>query len=133
MNENKIFKIIIVGMLIIIAAFGGFKIIEKSLILQSSQIDVAEEGVPARLGDTVVIDYVGTVDGVEFEGGSAVDYSLILGSQAFIPGFEEQLVGAVKGEEVIVEVTFPEDYASEELAGQNAIFEVNIKEIYLAK
>ena len=80
-------------------------------------------------GDTVVIDFVGSVDGVEFEGGSAKNHSLELGSGQFIPGFEDQLVGKNLGEEVIVNVTFPEDYHSEELKGKAAEFKVTINEI----
>lgn len=80
-------------------------------------------------GDTVVIDFVGSVDGVEFEGGSATNHSLELGSGQFIPGFEEQLVGKNLNEEVIVKVTFPEDYHSEELAGKDAEFKVTINGI----
>lgn len=83
----------------------------------------------AEEGDTVVIDYEGSVDGEVFEGGSATNYSLELGSNSFIPGFEEQLIGAEPDSEVEVEVTFPEEYHSEELAGAEATFEVKVHEV----
>lgn len=80
-------------------------------------------------GDHVIIDFEGKIDGEPFEGGSGEEYSLELGSGTFIPGFEEQLIGASVGEETEVEVTFPEDYNAEDLAGQDAVFTVNVKEI----
>ncbi|GAB6138879.1 trigger factor [Halanaerobaculum tunisiense] len=80
-------------------------------------------------GDHVTIDFAGAVDGEPFEGGSAEDYNLEIGSEQFIPGFEEQLVGAKVGQEVEVEVTFPSDYQKEELAGEEAVFAVTVKEI----
>ncbi|MDF0479398.1 trigger factor [Vagococcus sp. PNs007] len=83
----------------------------------------------AANGDTVVIDYKGMKDGVAFDGGSAENYSLELGSSSFIPGFEEQLVGAKAGESVEVKVTFPEEYHSADLAGAEAIFEVTVHEV----
>lgn len=84
---------------------------------------------PAEEGDTVVIDYEGSVDGEVFEGGSATNYSLELGSNSFIPGFEEQLIGAEPDSEVDVEVTFPEEYQAEELAGAEALFKVTVHEV----
>lgn len=83
----------------------------------------------AKDGDTVVIDYVGSVDGVEFDGGTASNHSLELGSNSFIPGFEEQLVGVESGSEVDVNVTFPEEYHSDDLAGQEALFKVTVHEV----
>lgn len=83
----------------------------------------------AKDGDTVVIDYVGSVDGVEFDGGTASNHSLELGSDSFIPGFEEQLVGVESGTEVDVNVTFPEEYHSDDLAGQEALFKVTVHEV----
>ncbi len=80
-------------------------------------------------GDQVVIDFVGKVDGEAFEGGSAEDYPLVLGSNSFIPGFEEQLIGVKKGEEKAVEVSFPEEYGAEHLAGKAAVFDVTVKEV----
>lgn len=83
----------------------------------------------AKDGDQIVMDFLGKVDGEAFDGGSAEDYPLVLGSSSFIPGFEEQLVGAKAGEEKAVTVTFPEDYQAENLAGKEAIFECTIKEV----
>ncbi len=84
---------------------------------------------PADTGDHVVIDYVGSVDGTEFEGGTGRDQLLELGSGRLIPGFEEQLVGAAAGDERTVNVTFPEDYQATELAGQEAQFAVTVSEV----
>ena len=83
----------------------------------------------AELGDTVVIDYVGSVDGVEFEGGKGENYPLELGSNSFIPGFEDQLVGAAAGADVDVNVTFPEEYHADDLAGKAALFQVKVHEV----
>ena len=90
---------------------------------------VLKEDEPAANGDTVVIDYVGTVDGEKFDGGSADNYSLELGSGSFIPGFEDQLVGHKADEDVDVKVTFPEDYHAKNLAGKEAVFNVKIHEV----
>ncbi|HKL42217.1 MAG TPA: trigger factor [Clostridia bacterium] len=81
---------------------------------------------PVQEGDKVMIDFVGRIDGEAFEGGSAEGHELEIGSGSFIPGFEEQLVGAEIGSEVEVDVTFPEDYQSEDLAGKDVVFTVNI-------
>lgn len=83
----------------------------------------------AKNGDVTVIDYVGTVDGVAFNGGTAQDHELKLGSGQFIPGFEEQLVGAVAGEKRDVKVKFPDEYHAEELKGKDAVFAVTVKEV----
>lgn len=83
----------------------------------------------AELGDTVVIDFVGSVDGVEFDGGKGDNFSLELGSGQFIPGFEDQLVGAKAGETVDVNVTFPENYQAEDLAGKDAKFVTTVHEV----
>ncbi|MEE4117914.1 MAG: trigger factor [Paracoccaceae bacterium] len=80
-------------------------------------------------GDQVVLDFVGKVDGEAFEGGAAEDFPLEIGSGQFIPGFEEQLVGVAAGEEKNVEVTFPEEYGAEHLAGKAAVFECKIKAV----
>lgn len=90
---------------------------------------VLKEDKPAEKGDTVVIDYKGSVDGEEFDGGSAENYSLELGSGSFIPGFEDQLIGHNADEDVDVNVTFPEDYHAKNLAGKGALFKVKIHEI----
>jgi trigger factor len=79
-----------------------------------------------ELDDNVIINYVGTVDGELFDGGSAEGHDLEIGSNSFIPGFEDQLIGANVGDEVEVKVTFPEDYQAEELASKEAIFKVNV-------
>lgn len=96
---------------------------------QESMAELVLKESPAELGDTLVIDYEGSVDGVAFEGGQAENYSLELGSNSFIPGFEDQLVGAEVGQEVEVNVTFPEEYHAEDLAGQDAVFKVKVHEI----
>ena len=84
---------------------------------------------PTEQGDEVVLDYAGFCDGVQFPGGTAENQTLVLGSGAFIPGFEEQLLDKVPGEEVIVKVTFPTQYHAEELAGKEAEFRCKIKSI----
>ena len=89
--------------------------------------------VKAKDGDMVVIDFVGRIDGEAFEGGSATDAQLILGSGQFIPGFEEQLVGAKPGSTVMVKVSFPADYGVERLKGREAEFEVTVKEAHAPK
>ena len=89
---------------------------------------VVKEGA-AENGDTVVIDFVGSVDGVEFDGGKGENHSLELGSGQFIPGFEDQLVGAKAGDEVEVKVTFPEDYQATDLAGKDAVFVTKVNEV----
>lgn len=90
-------------------------------------IDVTDR--PVKMGDNTIIDFKGFVDDKQFDGGTAENYKLEIGSGQFIPGFEEQLVGAPIGNEVDVNVTFPEDYRAEELAGKPAIFKVTVKEI----
>ena len=89
---------------------------------------VVKEG-SAENGDTVVIDFVGSVDGVEFDGGKGENHSLELGSGQFIPGFEDQLVGSKAGDEVEVKVTFPEDYQATDLAGKDAVFVTKVNEV----
>ena len=84
---------------------------------------------PAENGDTVMIDYEGSVDGELFEGGSAEGYGLVLGSGSFIPGFEDQLIGASAGADVDVHVTFPEAYHADDLAGKEALFKVKVHEV----
>ncbi|MCJ8013823.1 trigger factor [Paenibacillus sp. KQZ6P-2] len=93
-----------------------------------AELVVIEEGA-AQDGDIAVIDFDGSVDGVPFEGGKAERYSLELGSGTFIPGFEEQVVGLATGDFKDVEVTFPETYHAEELAGKQAVFKVKVHEI----
>lgn len=93
----------------------------------SRLVDV--EGRAIENGDTAVIDFEGFVDGVAFEGGKGEDYSLAIGSNTFIPGFEEQLVGKNKGEDVEVNVEFPAEYHAENLAGKPATFKVTVKNV----
>ena len=92
-----------------------------------AELVIKEEA--AENGDTVVIDFVGSVDGVEFDGGKGDNFSLELGSGQFIPGFEDQLVGSKAGDEVEVNVTFPEDYQAEDLAGKDAVFATTVHEV----
>lgn len=87
----------------------------------------------AKSGDVVVIDFVGSVDGEEFPGGKGDDYSLELGSNSFIPGFEDQLIGANAGDELDVKVTFPAEYGAENLAGKDAVFACKVKELRESK
>ena len=88
-----------------------------------------KKGSKAKDGDQVVIDFVGTVDGETFDGGSSEDYPLVLGSNSFIPGFETQLVGCKAGEDRKVNVTFPQEYGSKDLAGKDAEFACKIKNV----
>ena len=88
-----------------------------------------KKGSKAKNGDQVVIDFLGTVDGEAFEGGSSEDYPLVLGSNSFIPGFEEQLIGCKAGDDKNVKVTFPDDYGSKDLAGKNAEFACKVKNV----
>ena len=90
---------------------------------------ITVEDRPVKDGDITTLDFEGFVDGVAFEGGKGENYPLTIGSGAFIPGFEEQLVGAEIGKEVEVKVTFPEDYQAENLKGKDAVFKCTIKEI----
>lgn len=90
---------------------------------------VAVENRAAANGDITTIDFEGFVDGVAFEGGKGTDYALTLGSSTFIPGFEDQLVGANTGDHVEVKVTFPEEYQAKELAGKEAVFQCDVKKI----
>ena len=87
----------------------------------------------ARLTDAVVIDFLGKIDGEPFEGGGAEEHTLVLGSNSFIPGFEDQLVGVKAGAEIDVTVTFPEQYQAEHLAGKEAVFEVKVHEVRAPK
>lgn len=97
--------------------------------LQEGQAELVLVDAPAKNGDTVVIDFVGSVDGVEFDGGKGENYSLELGSGSFIPGFEDQLVGAKAEDVVNVNVTFPEEYQAADLAGKDALFVVTVHEV----
>ncbi|KAF0346243.1 trigger factor [Pediococcus acidilactici] len=122
--------------------YKGVKVIKQSTRVTSKEGDeeiekkreqqaelVLKEGKPAEKGDTVTIDFDGSIDGVPFDGGKATNYDLELGSNSFIPGFEDQLIGHNTDDDVDVKVTFPEDYQAEELQGKEALFKVKIHEI----
>lgn len=96
---------------------------------ENSARTITVEDRPVKDGDMTVIDFEGFVDGAAFEGGKGTDYPLTIGSGAFIPGFEEALIGAEIGKETDVNVTFPEDYQAAELAGKAAVFKCTVKEI----
>ncbi|MDO5344341.1 MAG: trigger factor [Lachnospiraceae bacterium] len=101
--------------------------VDKERDNNSRTIDVEDRGV--EKGDMIKLDFDGSVDGIPFQGGKSEDYPLTVGSGSFIPGFEDQLVGAKIGEETEVKVTFPEDYHAEELKGKAAVFKCTVKEI----
>ena len=122
--------------------YKGLEVPANHVVVAESEVDeeikreqeknartVTVEDRPTKNGDIVTIDYAGTVDGEAFEGGTASSHPLTLGSGSFIPGFEDQLVGANTGDHVEVKVTFPEDYSAEELAGKDAVFAVDVKKI----
>jgi len=127
--------------------FSGMKIDKHVVTVEDAHIDEAltnlsaqykdyeadDKGGKAADGDQVTISFVGQVDGKEFEGGSADDVPLVLGSNSFIPGFEEQLVGVAKGDEKNVKVTFPEDYQAKALAGKDAKFAVTVAQVSAPK
>lgn len=96
---------------------------------ESNARTITVEDRPVKDQDTAIIDFEGFVDDVAFEGGKGENYPLVIGSGSFIPGFEEQLIGANTGDEVEVKVTFPEDYQAENLKGKDAVFKVTVKEI----
>ena len=99
---------------------------------QQRTFTAKEDGAEAATGDQINIDFEGKIDGVPFDGGKADNFSLVLGSGQFIPGFEDQLVGVKAGDERAVNVTFPEVYSSETLAGKAAVFDVTVKEVLAA-
>lgn len=101
--------------------------VDKERENNSRTIDVDDRGV--EKGDLIKLDFDGSVDGVPFQGGKAEDYPLTVGSGSFIPGFEDQLIGAKIGEEMEVKVTFPEDYHAEDLKGKEAVFKCTVKAI----
>ncbi|HSF91335.1 MAG TPA: trigger factor [Paracoccaceae bacterium] len=100
-----------------------------NLANSTSNYKKRRKGSKAKTDDQIVIDFVGKVDGEAFEGGSAEDYPLVLGSKSFIPGFEEQLIDAKEGDEVEVKVTFPENYGAANLAGKDAVFTCTVKSV----
>ena len=101
----------------------------KNLAGSAQSFEAKKKASKAKSGDQVVIDFKGSVDGDYFEGGSGEDYPLVLGSNSFIPGFEDQLIGAKTGEEIKVNVSFPENYGAAHLAGKAAVFECTVKEV----
>ena len=101
--------------------------IEKTRELNGRLVVVEDR--PVADGDTTVIDFAGTIDGVAFEGGSGENFTLVIGSGQFIPGYEEQLIGQNAGAELDVKVSFPEDYHAEDLAGKEAVFATKINEV----
>ena len=128
-----------------IKKYEGLKVKKDKLEVKESEIQdeidhlleqyaelVIKEGTVEN-GDTVIIDYEGSVDGVPFEGGKAQNQSLVIGSKTFIPGFEEQLIGMEKESEKDINVVFPEDYHAENLKGKEAVFKVKVHEIKTKK
>lgn len=121
----------------------GLKLEKLVVPVKDEQIDEALQGLAgqnksykdaaktkkAAEGDQLIIDFVGKLDGVEFEGGKAEDAALVIGSGQFIPGFEEQLTGAKTGDEKTIKVTFPEDYPAENLKGKEAEFDITVKQV----
>ena len=105
----------------------------ENLADNAKSFDDKKKGAKAADGDQVVIDFKGMVDGEAFEGGTAEDYPLVLGSGSFIPGFEDQLVGAKVGDAVEVKVKFPEEYGAPNLAGKDAVFETTVKAVKAPK
>ena len=101
----------------------------ENLAKSAQNFDDRKKGAKAKDGDQIVIDFKGSVDGELFEGGSAEDYPLVLGSKSFIPGFEDQLIGAKVGDEVSVNVSFPENYGAAHLAGKAAVFACTVKAV----
>jgi len=104
-----------------------------NLAASANNYEDRKKGSKAKDGDQVVINFLGKVDGEAFDGGQADDYPLVLGSNSFIPGFEEQLVGAKAGDDVEVNVKFPEEYGAENLAGKDAVFECTVNAVKEAK
>ena len=105
----------------------------ENLAKNAQSFEDRKKGSKAKDGDQVVIDFKGSVDGELFDGGTAEDYPLVLGSGSFIPGFEDQLVGAKAGDEIKVEVKFPEEYGAPNLAGKDAVFETTVKAVKAPK
>lgn len=105
----------------------------ENLAKNAQSFEDRKKGSKAKDGDQVVIDFLGKVDGEAFEGGAGTDYPLVLGSGSFIPGFEAQLVGVKEGDEVAVNVTFPEQYGAAHLAGKAAVFDCTVKAVKAPK
>ena len=105
----------------------------ENLAKSAKSFEDKKKGTKAKEGDQVVIDFVGKIDGEAFDGGAGEDYPLELGSGSFIPGFEDQLVGAKAGDEVAVKVSFPAEYGAKHLAGKEAVFDCTVKAVKGAK
>jgi len=101
----------------------------KDIAEQSAPLEDIKRNRMMKKGDTAVIDFEGSVDGKVFEGGTAEDFALLLGSGQFIPGFEDQLIGVKRDAEVEINVTFPEEYQAKDLAGKDALFKVKVKKV----
>ncbi len=101
----------------------------ENLAKSATNYEDKKKGAKAKDGDQVVINFLGKVDGEAFDGGKGDDYPLVLGSNSFIPGFEEQLVGAKAGDDIEVKVKFPDEYGSEALAGKDAVFECTVNAV----
>lgn len=101
----------------------------STLVSRNKTYVAAEKGTPAKKGDQLLLDFLGKIDGIAFEGGAAKGFQLVLGSNQFIEGFEDQLIGSKAGDEVIVNVTFPAAYHKQDLAGKPAEFTVNVHEV----
>ncbi len=124
-----------------LADYSGIRVAKEEVSVTDEDVDAEIERIAKRnartetveraaeSGDTVRIDYEGYVDGVAFGGGSGTDFSIKIGSGTFIPGFEDQLIGHVPGDEFDVTVTFPEDYHAEDLAGKEAVFKTKVHEV----
>lgn len=130
------------GAYVTLCDYSSIEIPESEISVEDSEVDTEVDSLMTNFqtenqvkdravkdGDVVNIDYVGTVDGKEFDGGSAEGYNLTIGSGSFIDDFEDQLIGHKPGDEVKVEVTFPDDYSSEDLAGKDAVFDTTINYI----
>ncbi len=116
-----------------VAAVSDAQVDERLAALAAANKSYEEKSGPAEDGDAVVVDFVGRIDGEAFSGGSAEDAQVIIGSKQFIPGFEEQLIGAAAGETRNLNVIFPEAYPAEALRGKAAVFETKIKAVKAAK
>ena len=101
----------------------------KNIAEQQTSYTPRKKTVKSKKGDMLTVDYIGRIDGEEFDGGKGEKVDIVLGSGTFIPGFEDQLIGAKTDEEVKVEVTFPEEYGAKDLAGKNAVFDVTVAEV----
>lgn len=126
---------------VVLGTYKGIEVVRRAYTVEDTEVETilqqerekiaryVEQERPVENGDRVILDYSGSVDGVKFDGGTAENHTLDIGSGSFIPGFEEQLVGMVKEEERDIDVTFPEEYHAEELKGKAAVFRVNIHAI----